>query len=165
MAHYIEVTENLDRDVGISTHVKFEAGKVLVTWKRGEYRVISANIGDRLQILTGGGFPEVRVMRPPKGELERIAWGFNFFSKKRVKTLEELEQKAKAEYRYSRPHGYDIPAAAVYHGEKCAVCYHAVMEGQIGVPWLWWAEADADSNELKRIIQNALNTGTLNVFH
>lgn len=164
MAHYIKVTEDLNTDVGMSTHIKYIPGGVFVTWKRGENRAYPAQIGDRLQINTGCGFPEVRVMRPPKGKLERVAWEYNFFSKKRAKSLEELEQKAAGDVRYSSPHGCDIPNAAVFRGEKCAVTYRGVLEGQLGVPWLWWAEQDAEPVELEKVIKNALQHSAMALY-
>jgi len=164
MAHYIDIVEGLNQEVGMSTRISYEAGKILVEWKRGERRVINANVGDRLQVTTGGGFPEVRIMRPPKGELEKAAWRYRFFGKQRVETLAELEKRAAAETIYSRPRGYDIPGAAVFRGEKCAVVYKAAMEGQRGIPFLWYAEPTADPAELQRIIEQALGCSAIHLY-
>jgi len=142
--------------IGMSTTVAFGNGLLCVGWKYDQHQEFPAQAGDEFQIITGEGFPEVRKMIAPRDTVSKVGWEFGFYKAMRIMSKEELVHLAQAETRYSQPHGYEIPSAMVSKGENCAVAYRAVMEGQRGVPWRWWANEKCSSEELRIVIRKAL---------
>ena len=152
--------------VGMSTRVGWDGQSLTVSWKRGESRQFPAKAGNRVMIQTGLGFPRVTLMTPPRDPVARVAWEKRLFASKRRSSLEQLRADARKETFYSRPHGYDLPACRVYVSPTghCAVAYRAALEGQIGVPWGWWADAQATPDDLSGLIDDALGVSALQEY-
>ena len=160
--HKIELSAPFaDQRVGnsMATQASFDGQALTVNWK-GQARSFPAKPGNRALIACNGDMPEVIIMVPPADPVSRAAWERSFYARKRFPTLAALEAAAGKLERYSVPHGCYIEAARIYRSANYAVVYRAVMDGQRGTPWGWYASPEATPDELAELIEGALS-GTL----
>jgi hypothetical protein len=154
----------------VSTTASWDGQTLTVSWKDRWEKRVPARRGDRVAIEPGGllygggeyGPPvdpvRVTIQTPPRDPVARVAWERRFYAAKRRPSLEQLRRDAAAEERYDRPRGYLVPAATVYVSEAghCAVAYRDAMDGQVGTPWGWWADAAATPEEMAGLLGVAL---------
>jgi len=136
--------------------------RLLVVEWRGEYNCFREFVpGDAVQFLCGGYFPEVRKMIPPSNPVARVAWERRFFKGKRRNSLAQLKEEATGEKFYDHGRGYYAPAVNIYEAPdgSCAVAYKAAMEGQVGVPWGWWASPKCQPEVFRELVNGALGAG------
>lgn len=141
-----------------------QTGEWVFYWKRGEPYRVKAPEGAVISVSLPDQPPRVNV--PPRDPVALAAWEKRFFKGKRCESWAELREKCAAETRYDNARGYEIPACSVYESNSgnCAVAYRAAMEGQRGVPFLWWANAEARPDEMRNLIEFALGFSALHIY-
>ena len=144
------------RRIGMGTTADFDGREIRVKWGWWT-QVYPAKIGDYVLISCQGRIPSVVAMTPPADPVARAAWKRGFYAKKRHATAETLREAASKLERYSAPHGCSIGAARIYETQNCVIVYRAAMDGQIGVPWGWYAGPEATPEELAELIEYALS--------
>jgi len=156
--HKIRYVEGSKGNVGnsMSTTFSCENGRLTVQWKNVS-RSFKAKEGEAFLIKCYGSFPEVVPLIPPRDPIAKVAWESGFYRSKRYDTIEALQSMASEKSAWSQGRGMYLPSAKMYYGEKCAVCYNAVMEWQRGVPIGWWADKDCSAEDLESLIAEALD--------
>lgn len=129
----------------------YDGRKTMIVGYTGgtELRRYSVSPGERITLEKG----ILKVMRPPTGELARIAWREGFFGSMRCGVWAEMHEKVFGKTFFDSKWGKMRPTACVQKGAKCAVARCQVPGLDFGKPMFWWAEPDCEPSELERLLK------------